>query len=449
MKKVQLISVPIDEGKVPLYEDGVFAPLGLIWLASYLKFHGYEVEILDGQHLSLEEIKNKISAPVVGITFNIFSTDSLDSIAEEVKKKGGVAVIGGQAATPLAKKLLINQNIDYVVKFDGEEALKKIIDGKNLATIENLVYRKNSVIIENPEKLLDLEKLPPVNWDIPGINTSRYWDKFNDVKKIVLHRHYHNKPLSSFAQKGCPMRVGKGGCSFCSRVDRVMRSKSPRQIYDEYVYLTSLGADRIEEFSDSFLHDKKWLLELAYLVRRNGHWGIPVRVYGDTRHIDEETVKMMKIIKIDSVILGIESGNEEILKKNFKPNSMSRILESVELLGRENIRCCPSFVLGLIGETEETVEDTFCIAEKIRDRCEVEMAYFSIMTPFPASKAWDMLLEFPEMMEKYGNTYKLDQPELQKDFLERFTSLGDNSVNFLAGKIENEMKKIQTAQRDY
>ncbi len=449
MKKVQLISAPTDKGKVPLYEDGVFAPLGLIWLASYLKFYGYDVEIVDGQYISLAEIKNKINAPVIGITFNIFSTDSLDSIAEEAKKKGCTVVVGGQAATPLAKNLLSNESIDFIVRFDGEEALKKIVDGANPEIIENLVYRKDSAIMENPEKLLDLEKLPLVDWDIPGINRYQYWKKFEAVKKQVSHRHYHKRPLSSFTQKGCPMRIGKGGCSFCSRVDRVMRSKSPRYVFDEFFYLASLGADRIEEFSDSFLHDKKWLSELADLVRRNGHWEIPVRVYGDTRHVDAETFEMMKIIKIDSVILGIESGNEEILKKNFKPNTISRILKSVELLGRENIRCCPSFVLGLIGETKETVEDTLHIAEEIKNRCEVEMAYFSIMTPFPASRAWDMLLEFPEMMEKYGHTYKFDQPELQKDFLERFTSLGRDGLAFLVNKIEKEMAKIQTAQRDY
>jgi hypothetical protein len=77
------------------------------------------------------------------------------------------------------------------------------------------------------------------------------------------------------------------------------------------------------------------------------------------------------------------------------------------------------------------------------------MAYFSIMTPFPGSKAWDILLEIPEMKEKYGNTYKLDQPELQKDFLLRFTQLGVGGVDFLIAKIESELKKIRTAQRDY
>jgi radical SAM superfamily enzyme YgiQ (UPF0313 family) len=245
------------------------------------------------------------------------------------------------------------------------------------------------------------------------------------------------------------MRIGNGGCSFCSRVDRTLQCKSPQQAYDEFSYLAVLGADRIKEFSDSFLHNKKWLAELATIVKQKGHWGIPVRVYADTRHIDDEVIDLMQVIGIDSVILGVESGNEEILKKNFKPNSMKQILKSVDLLGNARMRCCPSFVLGLIGETEKTAEETFRMAEEINRRCEVEMAYFSVMTPFPGSRAWDMLLEIPEMYEKYGNTYKLDQPQLQRDFLSRFTQLGTNGASFLVGKIESELKKIRTAQRDY
>ena len=59
------------------------------------------------------------------------------------------------------------------------------------------------------------------------------------------------------------MRQNDRGCSFCSRTDTALRSKSPQQVYDEFQSLVSLGADRIEEFSDSWLYDRKWLREFA------------------------------------------------------------------------------------------------------------------------------------------------------------------------------------------
>ena len=77
------------------------------------------------------------------------------------------------------------------------------------------------------------------------------------------------------------------------------------------------------------------------------------------------------------------------------------------------------------------------------------MSFFSIMTPFPGSRAWNLLLQIPEMKEKYGYTYHLDQRELQNDFLERFTELGPDAVDWLSAKIDEVTKKIGSGQRDY
>ena len=63
MVDIQLIKTPCCDTGMP--EDKWYLPLNLIWLASYLERHGYSVEILDGQHLSVEEIKNKITAKII------------------------------------------------------------------------------------------------------------------------------------------------------------------------------------------------------------------------------------------------------------------------------------------------------------------------------------------------------------------------------------------------
>lgn len=450
-KNIQLISAPADKGKLLLYEDGIFPPLGLLWLDNYLRARGYGVEVIDGQFHSAENIRKMLSAPTIGLSFNILSTDSFDEIAAEAKKRGCTVIAGGQAATPLAWTILANNNnVDYVVRYDGEEALRKLLDGDEAGTIENIVYRRGSEIVENPVVLMEQEKMG-LDYRIqpPAIDQRVYWNRFQEVKQQVCHHHHHNKPLSVFTQKGCPMRVDGGGCSFCSRADRTLRCQSPQTVHDEFCYLAQAGADRIEDFSDSFLHDRKWLNELTTISEQRGHWGIPVRVYADTRHINPEVIKLALALKIDGVVLGVESGNETILNKNYKPNSIAQILHSVELLGQAGIMGCPSFVLGLIGETEETVADTIRLAEEIFQRCKVEMAYFSIMTPFPGSKAWEMLLEFPDMRKKYGNTYRFNQAELQQDFLQRFTSLGSKGINFLIETINQTTKRLMVAQRDY
>lgn len=444
MTKIQLISAPVDEGRIPMYEDGIFAPVGLIWLGSYLKNH--DVEIIDGQHVELDNINPE--ADIVGVSFNIFSTKSLDEIVEKAKQNGSKVVVGGQAATPLAERLLENKNIDYVVRHDGEEALRLLAEGEDITKIPNLTYRNNGIIINNLVQLMDLSTLPSVNWGLNGINIKNYWDKFQEILKTVKNKHIHKKPISSFTKKGCPMRQKDGGCSFCSRIDTTLRSKTPQQVYNEFEHLVSLGADRIEEFSDSWLYDKKWLREFVEIIEQKGHWGIPVRVYADTRNFNPEVIKLIKTIGIDSVILGIESGNEDILRKNGKPNKIKQILYCAELLGQAGIKTSPSYVLGLIGETKETIVDTFNIADQIEDRCETEMSYFSIMTPFPGSKAWKMLMSDPAMKEKHSG-YKLDNVSLQRDFIERFTLLGKGGLDYLLMRFDQEVQAQDIVQRDY
>jgi len=236
------------------------------------------------------------------------------------------------------------------------------------------------------------------------------------------------------------MRQKGDGCSFCARVDTELRSKTPKQVYDEFHYLISLGADRIEEFSDSWLYDRKWLSELIHIIDNEGHWGVPVRIYGDVRHIqDENIIEMMQRIGVDSVILGIESGNEDLLRLNGKHITKYQILKSASLLGKAGIMASPSYVLGLTGETLQTLDDTFKISDEIRKRCEVEVSTFCTMTPFPGSKAWSSLLEDPKMYDQYSHTYHFDMTELQKDFIVRFTDLGSNALEYISDKRDEYM----------
>ena len=447
MKTVQLISAPIDKGKLPLYEDGIFPPLGLMAL---LPFTNTGVEIIDGQHHKLEEILGRLDADIVGLSFNILSAGSLDQLAREAKRRGSKVVVGGQAATPLALTLMSNEDIDCVVRNDGDDAFSRLVIMENdPQTINNLVYRNGSEVIANP--VIRPQREIAITRNHRSLRKEDYWERFARIKEQVNQNHHHDRPLATVSQKGCPIRINQGGCSFCSRSDKFLIANQPLNVVREFDYLANLGADRIEDFSDSFLHNKEWLRGLVDVIRGGyeKHWMIPVRVYADTRNVDECTIKLMKQLMIDSVILGVESGNEAILSRNFKPNTIAQIRRCVQLLQRGRIMCCPSFVLGLIGETAETLEDTLKLALEIAGMCEIEMSFFSIMTPFPGSRAWNLLLQIPEMKEKYGYTYHLDQRELQNDFLERFTELGPDAVDWLSAKIDEVTKKIGSGQRDY
>ena len=169
MVDIQLVSAPLDRN-FQLYEEGEFVPMGLLWIASFLKNEGFSVEIIDGQYNSLDLIKSKLNAPLIGVNFTIRASHSLDEIVETARGLGSATVVGGQAGTQLARQLVDNPNIDYVVKYDGEVPMKLIAEGVNKGYIPNIVYKEGTDTRENWIELSELERLPPVDGDITRVD---------------------------------------------------------------------------------------------------------------------------------------------------------------------------------------------------------------------------------------------------------------------------------------
>src|SRR3989338_7165672 len=162
--KVQLVHAV--NKTLPVARDKWLAPLNLLSLSTYLEKSNIDVEILDGVHLSQNEILARIDGDIVGINFNIYSTNEMEQISKQAKNKGSLVVLGGHAATSLSRQILNkNKSIDLVVRYDGEEALRQIAEkvrlGKrDFSGIPNLVYRKNKGLVEEKIESLDVRPLP-------------------------------------------------------------------------------------------------------------------------------------------------------------------------------------------------------------------------------------------------------------------------------------------------
>ncbi len=140
-------------------------PLGLLSIGAYLGQNNPDVnvEILDGNNvLPLDEVIAKLDADVVGISATAVGYEYAVKVAEIANQKGVSVVLGGAAATPLAKEILKYYDyIDAVVRYDGEIAFSKYVAGAPLDSIENLVYRQDGQIKANEIKLPDISELGP------------------------------------------------------------------------------------------------------------------------------------------------------------------------------------------------------------------------------------------------------------------------------------------------
>ncbi|MFH0714319.1 MAG: cobalamin-dependent protein, partial [Candidatus Diapherotrites archaeon] len=281
--KIQLVHAPCDEKG--FLDKKWYPPLGLMSIGTYLEQAGYEVEILDGQHLSLSEIKKQISAGMVGINFNLLSTKSMKAIAQTAKNKGAFVLAGGQAATQLAKQLVIkNSDINCVVRFDGEHASKLLADklcGKKVEfkDIPNLSYVENGNAVETRTEFLDLTTLPVPNRELNGIDLEKYIACYDKDKET--------RPTSAYTQKGCPRQ-----CSFCARIDKVVRKRTPKQAFEEYQFLSeNYGINYVFEVTDTWFSDLDWLESFAKLYEKEGGLDLQIKAFADIRDINVKAVE--------------------------------------------------------------------------------------------------------------------------------------------------------------
>ncbi len=437
--------------------DQGFIPLNLLVLGNNLKIWRFNVEILDGQikNVLKKDIENGIKARLIGINYTFMSTTELDSIAKSAKANGSFVVVGGQAATASAKQLLMkNSNIDYVVKFDGEEAIVKLADfvlkgNGRLEDIPNLVYRnEDGQIVENPVQQFPMKDGPFPSREINGIDMEWYIRNFRAFGYPELEDPFY-RVTNTFSRKGCPRRTHYSGCSFCARIDSKMNSRTALQTYQEYKYLRDrFGINYIFDDSDSWIRPS-WMRSLAKYYDELGELNIGLRIYGDVRDINPLSVALLKRLNVKSILLGIESGCEKTLFMNGKPMSVQQILQAVRLLASNNIKVCAAYVLGLLGETERSLEKTLDLSRQIKAIGNLQTNYWNMIVPLPGSPIWSKMMAIPELKARYGDEYKFDIEALRKDYVTNFCDLGNDGHTNLHDFFEYVLMEDKYPVKEY
>ena len=105
--------------------------------------------------------------------------------------------------------------------------------------------------------------------------------------------------------------------------------------------------------------------------------------------IDEQTISLMKVAGCYSISIGIESGNNEILKKMKKNITVEEALSGSNIIRRHGIWLNAYFMVGFPHETEDTLNDTITVMEKIKCNALV----YSIFTPYPNTELFEYCRE--------------------------------------------------------
>ncbi len=426
---ITLVNPSIDNGYCSSLRTGVYPPLQLASLASYICNNNaeYELTIID------EEINPKfadsthIHNNVVGISCNCLNYRTSIETALIAANENSKVILGGPYPSLIAETILEKHEfVDCIVTGDGEIALSKILQGEKYENIPNLVYRKGNRIIRNKEIKTDINTIPFP--DYANLDLTTYF-------KNHQLRYSNNKPYKGsipvYSMKGCEWRDrSKGGCSFCMVPHYGIRYKEPGRYWVEIEHLSrKYDINTFWDVSDSFTDNDKWLNEL--LFTKPGNLDINLQVYGRPSSLSDSKAALLNELGVVEVFIGVESGDDHILKLANKGSKVRNALKAIDHLSKYGINIIVSFVLGLEGETYESLNKTIDLATELAKHELINETSTSIIFPIPGSKIFNSIMGLPGMKEKYSSDI-FNWEELKHDWLKNFT--------------EVDMKCLQQAQ---
>lgn len=407
--KILLIVPPNFYNKGENYH--ITTPLGLAYIAAVLE-KKHEVQILDSvienpipeivsetmyrvglEPAILEEKIKKFAPDVVGITSSYtVQQKSVSACAEIVKNLGNIPVIiGGANASALPEEILKNnKSIDYILIGEGEESICDLIDclehNKDVSSIDGLGYRQENKICINPKTkyIENIDNLPlPARHLLP---MKKYFEAGKE-HALFSKRKPHTTMITS---RGCPFKCVY--CSIHSVWGRKWRARSAKNVVDEIEELIkTYGIKEIHFEDDNLTIHKNRMLDICdEIIKRKLDiaWTTPNGVY--IGNLDEELLQKMKTSGCYRLFLGVESGNQYVLNNIIgKKISLEKVLEVIAILKKLKISTTGFFVIGLPGETKETIKETVDFMIK----ADFDHALLSIATPYPGTDLYKICKE--------------------------------------------------------
>jgi radical SAM superfamily enzyme YgiQ (UPF0313 family) len=310
----------------------------------------------------------------VGVTFTTPLWSEAVQLARIAKEElpGVVTIAGGVHATTLPGPVLTEDSFDIVAIGEGERTLVEICSGLPLAGIDGLAFRETdgSVTTTPPRALIEnLDDLPLPAWQLHDL---RYYR----APHIAARRN----PVGYMeTNRGCNHH-----CLYCSQnvFGHAVRSKSPGRVVAEMKRMLEIGFRDIHIKDNNFTADIERAKEVCRLLLDSGFdapWALPTGV--NVHDVDEEFFVLARRAGCYQVAFGIESGVDEVLKRVNKRQTATEVARAVGLASSAGLETVGFFMMGLPGDTEETMRRTIDFAKSLP----LTYAKASMTLPFPSS----------------------------------------------------------------
>lgn len=359
MKKILLVN-PTENGSAARLE--AYPSGALLLLGTMLKQRGHDVSLIHmgGEHMTMDGLKRRVAdwrPDIVGITMNTFQTVSARGISAAVKSidRGILVVAGGPHPSALKTELFASfPDIDVAVVGEGEHTFMDIVAGADLRTVPGICCAG----AENPPRPYaeNLDYLPLPDLGLVNLKMFAGADPVGAYPSMFI-----------MASRGCPFQ-----CTFCNKSiwgDKV-RFRSPELVVREIEWLHErYGVREIFFQDDTFNLKRSWAEEICRLIIARGLnrklvFKTPFRA--NAHLVDAELLRLVKEAGFWLIFFGVENGNQQMLDAMGKGLKIEDITRAFRLAHEAGLKTIGSFIVGMPGETHETVNDSIALFNEIR-----------------------------------------------------------------------------------
>ena len=369
-------------------------PLGIGYLSACLKREGIESVIIDAIRTGMsenEQIKliDKEKPEWVCISCMSAYFNETKSLSLKLKEKGYKVIIGGVHTTFMPYMTLVETKCDYVIAGDGEISLPLLVKQGNNIGIKGIYsindLRDENTPFEKSDYYENLDDIPFPDWD------QMQPKMYPPAPMGMVAKKYPIAPI--MASRGCPH-----SCIYCAGnqiYNKKMRFRSPQNVIDEIKLLINKYEVKEIQFIDAnIILRRDFIEEICHLLIKEKikvPWSCPSGIRADC--FDYELAKLMKKAGCYMAVLGIESANPEILKIIKKGETIDTITSAINIAHKAGIITVGAFMLGLPGDTKETMRETIEYSKKVP----LDRAVFSLLDVLPGCEIWQ------KDKEKYKN----------------------------------------------
>lgn len=333
-----------------------YAPLGILYLSSYLKRAGFSVGVFDSTFATLPDFEQRLRdtrPSVVGLYTNLMTKFAILHMIRLAKAAGAYVVLGGPEPPYYAREYL-ERGADVIVRGEGETALEDLIPhlikhgltGLDALTGISFLGDDGSVIETLPRPMIsDLSANP---WpDREAIDLDAYLTTWKT--------HHGRSSVSVIHARGCPYT-----CTWCSHsvYGNTHRRRTPADAADELLWIKErYNPDQIWYADDVFAINRRWFFQYADELDQRGV-RIPFECISRADRLDDQVVARLAQMGCYRLWNGSESGSQTILDAMKRKVEADDVRAKTRLLQQHGIETGMFIMLGYEGENIRELDET-------------------------------------------------------------------------------------------